>query len=209
MNACIASGVVALLLAAMPAWPAAAAPTPAAAPARAAAPRPAALPGDSVLQLPGVFTDQSARRFSLRERRGQPQLVGMFYASCQSVCPLLLNSAAAMIRKLEPEERGRLRVLMVSLDPARDNAARLMQLALEHRLDLAQWTLASADGQLTRRLAAVLDIRYRQLAGGDFNHTAALTLLDADGRIVARTENIGATPDAEFLAALQRTLRTQ
>jgi protein SCO1/2 len=125
---------------------------------------------------------------------------------------LLLNSAAAMIRTLTPAERGRLRVLMVSLDPARDNAARLAQLAQlarEHRLDSAQWTLASADVQLTRRLAAVLDIRYRQLAGGDFNHTAALTLLDADGRIVARTENIGATPDAEFLAALQRTLRMQ
>lgn len=52
-------------------------------PAHAAAPAP--LPGDSVLQLPGEFTDQSAQRFTLAARRGHPQLVGMFYASCQSV----------------------------------------------------------------------------------------------------------------------------
>lgn len=111
-----------------------------------------------------------------------------------------------MIRALSPQERGRLRVLMVSLDPARDSAQRLAELASAHRLDTTQWTLARADEELTRRFAAVLDIRYRQLAGGDFNHTAALTLLDAEGRIVARTENVGATPDAEFLAALRRTL---
>ena len=51
-------------------------------------------------------------------------------------------------------------------------------------------------------------IRYRTLADGDFNHTSALVLLDADGRVVARTERIGFAPDPAFLAAMRNTLRS-
>ena len=52
----------------------------------------------------------------------------------------------------------------------------------------------------------MLGIRYRQLEGGDFNHTSAMILLDRSGRIVARTENLGPVPDPDFLAAVKRTL---
>ena len=43
-----------------------------------------------------------------------------------------------------------------------------------------------------------------QLADGEFNHTSALVLLDADGRILARTEQVGSRPDPEFLAAVRK-----
>ena len=46
-------------------------------------------------------------------------------------------------------------------------------------------------------------IQYRALAGGDINHSTALVLLDANGRIVARTAKIGET-DPEFVAAISR-----
>jgi protein SCO1/2 len=49
-------------------------------------------------------------------------------------------------------------------------------------------------------------VRYRKLADGDFNHTSALILLDADGRIIARTEKMGAVPDPEFLKAVKKAL---
>ena len=45
-----------------------------------------------------------------------------------------------------------------------------------------------------RKLAGVLGIRYRELADGEFNHTSALVLLDAEGRVLARTEKLGASP---------------
>lgn len=41
---------------------------------------------------------------------------------------------------------------------------------------------------------------------GEFNHTSALVLLDADGRIVARAEQMGTRPDPEFVAAVRRAL---
>ena len=47
---------------------------------------------------------------------------------------------------------------------------------------------------------------YRQLADGEFNHTSALVLLDAEGRVVARTEQVGSKVDPEFMAAVHRVL---
>jgi protein SCO1/2 len=57
-----------------------------------------------------------------------------------------------------------------------------------------------------RARKGLLGVRYRALADGDFNHTTVLLLLDADGRVVARTEQVGGRPDPAFLAAVRRTL---
>ncbi len=165
------------------------------------------LPGDSVLQLPGVFIDQSAQRFSLSTRRGQPQLISMFYSNCQSICPLLIETSSAVVNALEPAQRNRLRVLLVSLDPKRDTPEALAEVVRTHRLDTSRWTLARTDEATVRRLAAVLDIRYRLLEGGEFNHTSVLILLDGQGRMLARTERLGGKPDAQFVAAIRNALK--
>ena len=57
-----------------------------------------------------------------------------------------------------------------------------------------------------RSVAGVLDVKFRALADGEFNHTSALILLDASGRIVARTERMGSQLDPEFLAAVKSLL---
>jgi protein SCO1/2 len=49
-------------------------------------------------------------------------------------------------------------------------------------------------------------VRYRKLANGEFNHSSMLVLLDGEGRVVARTEKLGAVPDPEFLAKVRATL---
>ena len=51
-------------------------------------------------------------------------------------------------------------------------------------------------------------VQYRALANRDINHSTAIVLLDADGRIVARTDKLGDV-DAEFMAALHKALGTQ
>jgi protein SCO1/2 len=166
----------------------------------------ASLPTDSILQLGDTFTAQDGRTFTLAERRGKPQLVAMFYSSCKFMCPLLVDSARGVDHALTPAERARLSVLFVSLDPARDTPPVLAALAARRKLDTKRWTLARADATTVSKIAALLGVRYRRLADGDFNHTSALVLLDADGRILARTEKMGATPDPDFLKAVKLAL---
>jgi protein SCO1/2 len=181
----------------------------AACPALAApAPAPAtpALPGDSVFRLEDRFTDQSGHDFALAQRRGQPQLVAMFYSSCPYACPLLVDSGKGVEHALTAAERARLRLLYLSLDPARDTPKALAALAAKRKLDPARWTLARTDDAGVRRTAAALGVRYRKLANGEFNHSSVLILLDRDGRVLARTEKLGAVPDPAFVAKVKAAL---
>jgi protein SCO1/2 len=181
----------------------AAAPFPAAAAAAAPA---AALPGDSAYRLADAYTDQAGRGFQLADGRGRVRLVAMFYTSCRYVCPLIIDSAKGVEHGLTPAERARLGVLLVSLDPARDDVAALRSVFDKRRLDPARWTLARTEAAGVRKLAAVLGVRYRALADGEFNHTSALVLLDREGRVLARTEKLGSVPDPAFLAAVKAAL---
>ena len=165
------------------------------------------LPSDSVLQQPGTFTDQSGRDFRLADRRGHVQLVGMFYTSCTYTCPLTIDSGLGIQHALTSSERNRLDILFVSFDPQRDTPAVLSALAKQRKLDLSQWTLARADADVVRKLAALLGVRYRRLVDGDFNHTSGLILLDADGRIIAKTDKLGSIPDAGFLQDVRTALQ--
>ena len=164
------------------------------------------LPGDSIYRLTDTYTDQDGRDFHLADGRGRVRLVTMFYTSCKFICPLIIDSAKGVEHGLAPEQRNRLDILLVSLDPARDDPAALKRIAQKRRLDPAHWTLARTEAAGVRRTAAVLGIRYRELADGEFNHSSAMVLLDGEGRVLARTEQLGAVPDPVFLAAVKSAL---
>jgi len=173
----------------------------------AAAPaKPAPLPADSVYQLPLPLTDQHGRHWDWRRRRGQPQLVAMFYSSCQYMCPLIVESGKAVDRALTPAQRTKLGVLLISLDPARDTPATLAKVVQQRHVDDNRWALASPKPGDVRNAAAVLGVRYRALADGEFNHTSELILLDANGRILARTAKIGSDVDREFISKVKSAL---
>ena len=175
----------------------------------AAAPLPAKqppLPRDSVYQLDVQLLDQAGRRQPWRAQRGRPRLVGMFYTSCQYICPLIVDSGKAVERQLDPTERKRLGITLISMDPVRDTPRALAAVVAQRKLDTSRWTLASPRPDDVRQVAGVLGVRFRQLADGEFNHTSALVLLDAEGRVLSRTEKMGSQPDPEFVAAVRRAL---
>lgn len=165
----------------------------------------APLPGDSVYQLDLKLTGQDGRQHALAARRGRPQLVSMFYTSCTMVCPLIIDSLRLTRHALPPSERDRVDVLAVSFDPAHDSVAALRRYAAVRKLDAIHWTLARAEPAGVRQLAAVLGLQYRQLPDGEFSHSSELILLDADGRIAARSTVIGKL-DPAFVAAVRKVL---
>ena len=166
-----------------------------------AAPPP--LPGDSVYQLPASLTDASGRQVAWKDLRGKPRVATLFYTSCKYICPLVVDSLRAIERELSAAERNRLGFVLISMDPARDTPEALSKLMAERRLDASRWTLLQPRPDELRGLAGLLGIRYRSLADGEFNHTTALVLLDAEGRVLARSEQLGAGGDPAFLAAVR------
>ena len=55
-----------------------------------------------------------------------------------------------------------------------------------------------------RKIAAVLNIQYRHLPDGDYNHSSVITLLSPQGEIVAQS-NASAKADGSLLEALSRS----
>lgn len=162
-------------------------------------------PEDSVYRLSLEMTDHAGKPAGLDRYRGRPVLVSMFYASCPHVCPMLISTIQRMERELPEAQRGKLRVLMVSLDPERDTPLNLNLVAERHRADLARWTFARVDESGVRKLAAVLNVQYRKLPDGEFNHSTVITVLDDEGRIAAQTSQMMRL-DPEFLDSLRKAV---
>lgn len=163
-------------------------------------------PADSIYHLQARFTDQAGAEFALAEEAGKPVLVAMFYTSCQYVCPLIVDGLKQLEQSLAPDERERLRIVLVSFDSAHDDTQALAKLAAQRKLDPARWRLARTGAQEVRQLAALLGVRYRPLAGGGFNHTSRVTLLDREGRVIASAEATAAVKDRAFVAKLRETI---
>lgn len=163
------------------------------------------LPGDSVYHLDVALLDQDAQALRFPALAGEVRIVSMFYASCPYVCPMIIDTIKRVERAQPPASRARLHVLLLSLDPERDTPAALRTVADKRKLDTARWTLARAETGDVRKLAALLGIQYRQLENREFNHSTALILLDAQGRVLARSSSIG-TPEPEFVRAVSEAL---
>ena len=172
----------------------------------AAIAREAPLPPDSVYQLQAQMVDQAGHAQAWRAQRGKPRLVSMFYTSCPYMCPLIVESGKAVERQLTPAERDRIGITLVSLDPARDTPKALQALAGKRQLDANRWSLLAPREDDVRAIAGVLGVRYRKLDNGEFNHSSELILLDADGRILARSDKVGTVPDPGFVAQVRRAL---
>lgn len=164
-----------------------------------------ALPATSIYQLPGKLNNQDGKPFQLRALRGQPVLVSMFYNSCEFVCPMLIDTMRMTQQGLDARARDQLGLLLITFDPARDDLKALKTIARQRELDPAHWTLARTDAASVRKIAAALDIQFRKLEDGQYNHTTVLVLLDANGRVVGSTRKMGVL-DPEFLQLVQATV---
>lgn len=150
--------------------------------------------GPSLYALDAKLLDQDGAATSLDVWRGHPVLVGMFYASCTSACPLFVSSIKDIERALDERTRADLRVLLVSFDP-KDTPSVLADLTRRHHVDETRWKLASASEDDARMIAAALGVKYKKLENGDFNHTSPLVLLGPDGAMHARVESVGDATD--------------
>jgi protein SCO1 len=160
-------------------------------------------PPQSIYNLSAKLVDQSGAQRGLDMYRGHPVLVTMFYGSCPLACPLLIDTLRAFERSLTPTERASIRVVLISIDPEHDTTASLKQLAATRRIDLSRWTLVNTDAATVRKIAAVLNIQYRRLPDGNFNHASVISLLTPQGEIAVQSTLLGKA-DERLAAALRK-----
>lgn len=163
------------------------------------------MPGDapaanrSLHQIPGSWTDQNGRPFEFASLRGNPVVLVLFYGTCDSVCPTIVRDAKKVEALLPEADRARTSFVLVTIDPAVDTPARLLEYATKNGLDLARWRLLNGGADDVRVLANVLGFKYRPTGTGQFSHTIRISVLDPEGMVVDHFD--GLTRPVEPIAA--------
>lgn len=158
-------------------------------------------PPQSIYNLEATLTDQNGVDRALDSEHGHPVLITMFYGSCPMACPMLIDTLRLTDQAAQSEARGRLRVVMISIDPDRDTVPALQALAQARHIDTSRWTLLRTDATSVRRIAAMLNVQYRQLPDGSFSHSSVISLLNPEGEIVIQS-SVLARADPALVDAL-------
>jgi protein SCO1 len=144
----------------------------------------AAFTEKSLYQLGSSWTTDTGKQVKLGSLRGRPQVVVMFFANCQYACPLLVHDLQQIEEALKPAQRARTGFTLVTFDPKRDTPESLGEYRRVHVLPAERWTLLRAEAEDVQELAALLGVRYKQDARGQFAHSNVITILNAQGEIV-------------------------
>ncbi|HZO96477.1 MAG TPA: SCO family protein [Gaiellaceae bacterium] len=128
-----------------------------------------------------ALVDQDGRRVTVSGQRGHWLVITFLYTHCPDVCPLIaanLNRAIAT----PAGRRAGLRVLAVSVDPARDTPAAVRRYARDHRLRPAFHYLIGSRAQL-RRVWADYHVAARPGPSDTVAHSSFELLVDPDGQL--------------------------
>jgi protein SCO1/2 len=83
---------------------------------------------------PFALRDQDGKLVRWAALRGRYAIVSFLYTHCPDVCPLIAANLNQALRHLTTAERGRVRVLAISVDPRGDTPAAVRRYVAQHRL---------------------------------------------------------------------------
>lgn len=131
--------------------------------------------------LPNVADD--GRTFRFRASDGGLLLVFFGFTHCPDVCPTTLADVRTVLRRLPAEQRDRVTVAMVTVDPARDTAAVLVPYV--HGFVPTAAALRTDDQTVLQGVAKAFGAAYEVAPDGkDVVHTTFLYAVDDAGSIV-------------------------
>ncbi len=151
----------------------------------------AAFSDKSIYQTESKWTTDTGKQIKLAELKGRPQVVMMFFASCQYACPILVHDLQKIEAALKPEQRASVGFTLVTIDPKRDTPAALANFRATRVLPAETWTLLHGESDDILELAALLGVKYKEEVNGQFAHSNIITVLSADGEVVHQLIGLG------------------
>jgi len=150
----------------------------------------APIPDQSLYQLDSQWTSDQGRVIRLGNLQGQPQVIAMIFTSCEFACPIIVNDMKRISDALSPEVQRKVNFTLISFDHERDTPERLLAFRKRMGLPMAGWTLLRGEADDVRELAALLGVNYRKDARGQYAHSNLITVLNAQGEIVAQESGL-------------------
>jgi protein SCO1/2 len=142
----------------------------------------------TVMQAPSRAPDMDGLVFAdgtpvdIADFRGDVVLIYFGYTHCPDVCPTTLNKAARALEQVGADDR--VHVMMVSVDPERDDLESLGEYVTSFGDDFLGATGELSDIERVATEYGVFFARGDDTATGyDVDHTASLLGIDTDGRL--------------------------
>ena len=161
----------------------------------------------SIYQVESTWTSDFGKQVKLAHLRGEPQVLVMFFASCQYACPIIVSDLKRLEKALPEEVRKKVGITMITFDHERDTVEALQ--AFRKRMDLPadRWTLLRAGPDDVLEIAALLGVKFKREATGQFAHSNLMTLLNSEGEIVHQVAGLqqDMAPAAKILTELAST----
>jgi protein SCO1/2 len=166
------------------------------------------LPGSFAAQpTGGDFTlDGPTGPVALHDFSGKIVLLQFGYTYCPDICPTSLSILAQVLGGLTPAEVAKVQPLFVSVDPERDNVARLVEYTtFFHPAIIGLTGPVGRLAELAGRYGAIFVRQENASAGGYvIDHTALTYLIDKNGRLVASLPH--ATPPEQLAVEIRKYL---
>ncbi|MDR3404306.1 MAG: SCO family protein [Chthoniobacter sp.] len=161
----------------------------------------------SIYQLESKWTSDVGREVPLGVLRGHLQVVAMFFTTCESSCPIIVDDMKQIEKALPEALRGKVDFLLVSFDSERDSPTVLHAYREKMHLPVEHWTLLRGAADDVRELAALLGVNFQKDARGQFMHSNLITVLNAEGEVVHQQTGIRGDTSST-IQALQRAAQT-
>jgi len=141
-----------------------------------------------------ALIDHEERSFELGDLAGHAVLLGFIYTQCPGPCPIQTSDHMAVRRGLSDETAAKTWFVMVTIDPARDDAAALREYKEAHGVDYENWTFLTGPVETVLASNQRWGITSTFVEDGSIEHMQIVYLLDGRGRIVKRYIGAGQDP---------------
>jgi len=133
-----------------------------------------------------TLTDQAGKPFRLRASRDKVLLVSFVFTTCNGTCPATTHRMALVQAELQKRglmKDGKVHLLSITLDPARDTPAVLRSYMRLYDLDAAHWTFLTGPAPQVDNVHAQWGMWARPAANGQLDHPSRVFLVDPRGRL--------------------------
>lgn len=129
------------------------------------------------------LTDHNGQRRKLADFKGKAVTVFFGFTHCPDVCPTTLGEMAQVMKELGADS-GRLQVLFVTVDPARDTGEMLQRYVPAFHPSFLGMTGSAEDIARTAKEFKIIYQR-QELPGGGYSmdHSAGTYIFDPEGRL--------------------------
>ena len=133
-----------------------------------------------------TLTTQDEKPLRLSDLKGKVLLVSFIFTTCNGTCPATTHRMGQVQQLLQSRgllKDDKVRLLSITLDPARDTPDALRRYMKLYDADPAHWSFLTGPSDKVNRVLAAWDMWAKPAANGQLDHPSRIFLIDRQGRV--------------------------